>query len=93
MSARPDDKQERPDDLSPEWAEYESRWAVDVAAFGGPVEASRFLIRRKRIFRAAEQAGMTREMLEAFEPSKPGFEARIREAFAAVARSAGLAAE
>lgn len=79
-----------PDDLSPEWTEENSAWAVKVADFGDPVAASQFLLRRERIFRAAEAAGMTREMLAPFQPNKPGFEARVKRAFLSVA---GVAAE
>ncbi len=82
-----------PDTLSPEWTAYESAWAVDVADFGDPVAASRFLLRRRRIFRAAEAAGMTRDMLTPFAPNKPGFEARVEAAFRQVAGAAGMAAE
>lgn len=79
-----------PDTLSPEWAAYESTWAIDVADFGDPLAASQFLIRRKRIFRAAQAAGISKDMLTPFAPNKPGFEARVKEAFLSVA---GVAAE
>ncbi|MGL4412720.1 hypothetical protein [Roseinatronobacter monicus] len=79
-----------PDALSPEWAAYESAWAIDVADFGDPLAASQFLIRRKRIFRAAQAAGISKDMLTPFAPNKPGFEARVKEAFLSVA---GVAAE
>jgi hypothetical protein len=82
-----------PDELSPEWAAYESAWAVNVADFGDPVSASQFLLHRKRIFRAAEAAGMSKEMLTPFAPNKPGFEARVEAAFRQVAGAAGMAAE
>ncbi|MBC7153860.1 MAG: hypothetical protein H5U19_04450 [Rhodobacteraceae bacterium] len=85
--ARPPDT---PDALSPEWAAYESAWAVDLADFDDPVAASRFLIRRKRIFRAAEAAGISKELLTPFSPDKPGFEGRVKQAFLSVA---GVAAE
>jgi len=84
---------ETPDTLSPEWAAYESAWAVDVADFGDPVTASKFLLRRKHIFRAAEAAGMSKELLGAFAPDKPGFETRVEKAFRRVAGAAGMAAE
>lgn len=93
MPSTPQDRAETPDALAPEWAEYESVWAVDVADFGTAVEASQFLLRRRRIFQAAERAGIPKDMLTPFAPAKPGFEQRIEEAFAAIARSAGLAAE
>lgn len=79
-----------PDTLSPEWAAYESNWAVDVADFGDPLAASQFLIRRKRIFRAAQAAGISKDMLTPFAPDKPGFEARVKQAFLSVA---GVVAE
>ena len=79
-----------PDSLSSEWAAYESEWAVDVADFGDPLAASQFLLRRKRIFRAAEAAGIAKDMLTPFAPNKPGFEARVKQAFLSVA---GVAAE
>jgi hypothetical protein len=82
-----------PDALSPEWTAYESAWAVNVADFGDPVAASQFLLRRKRIFRAAQAAGVTKEMLTPFAPNKPGFEARVETAFRQIASAAGMAAE
>lgn len=84
------DPDDTPDALSPEWAAYESAWAIDVADFGDPLAASQFLIRRKRIFRAAEAAGITKDMLTPFEPNKPGFDARVKRAFLSVA---GVVAE
>ncbi len=84
---RPNDA---PDTLSPEWAAYESAWAVDVADFGDPLAAAQFLIRRKRIFRAAEAAGISKDMLTPFAPDKPGFDMRVKDAFLSVA---GVAAE
>jgi len=84
------DPDDTPDALSPEWAAYESAWAIDVADFGDPLAASQFLIRRKRIFRAAQAAGISKDMLTPFAPNKPGFEARVKEAFLSVA---GVAAE
>lgn len=82
-----------PDELSPEWTAYESAWAVNVADFGDPVSASQFLLRRKRIFRAAQAAGLTKDLLTPFAPNKPGFEARVEAAFRQVAGAAGMAAE
>lgn len=79
-----------PDMLSPEWAAYESAWAIDVADFGDPLAASQFLLRRKRIFRAAEAAGISKDMLTPFAPDKPGFDTRVKRAFLSVA---GVAAE
>ncbi len=93
MSKKAKQPSDAPDALSPEWAAYESAWAVRVADFDTPLDASQFLIRRKRIFRAAEAAGMTKDMLDPFAPNKPGFEARVEAAFRQVAGAAGLAAE
>lgn len=96
MPARRDTPSEVPDELSPEWTEYESTWAVAVADFGNPVEAARFLSRRKAIFRAAQKLGIDKDMLTGFEPNKPGFEKRVHDAFealAAIAAGSGLAAE
>ncbi|SFE22584.1 hypothetical protein [Roseivivax sediminis] len=90
MSQKPDDPSEASDALSPEWTEYESAWAVDVAEFGGPLEASRFLLRRKRIFREAAALGIPKEMLTPFAPNRPGFEQRVHDAFG---KLAGVAAE
>lgn len=84
------DPDDTPDALSPEWAAYESAWAVDVADFGDPVAAAQFLTRRRRIFRAAASAGIDTGLLSPFAPDKPGFEARVRKAFLSVA---GVAAE
>lgn len=82
-----------PDHLSPEWTGENTACAVKVADFGDPVAASQFLLRRERIFRAAEAAGMQREMLTPFQPNKPGFGARVEAAFRQVAGAAGMAAE
>lgn len=93
MRKTADHQSDTPDALSPEWTEYESAWAVDVADFGNPVDAAQFLLRRKRIFKAAEAAGMSKELLSTFSPNKPGFEARIEAAFRKVAGAAEMAAE
>ncbi len=83
---------EPPDEI-PEWTDENSAWAVKVADFGDPVAASQFLLRRKRIFRAAQAAGMTKDLLTPFAPNKPGFEARVEGAFRQVACAAGMEAE
>ena len=84
---------ESPDDLSPEWTEYENRWAVRVADFEDLDAATRFLRRRKEIFREAQALGIDREMLTPFAPDTPGFEARVKAAFERLASVAGFAAE
>jgi hypothetical protein len=93
MSAKPADRSETPDDLSPEWTEYETRWSVNVADFDGPMGATRFLARRNEIFRAAAAAGVPKDLLTPFEPNKPGFEERLRSAVSGINRSLGWAAE
>lgn len=96
MPAKRDVRSEAPDELSPEWTEYESAWAVDVVDFENPVEAARFLSRRKAIFRAAQKLGIDKGMLTGFEPNKPGFEKRVHDAFetlAVIASGTGMAAE
>ena len=93
MSPKPEPDFGTPDDLSPEWTEYESRWSVRVADFPGPLEASKFLVRRKQIFAAALRAGIPKEMFTPFSPDKPGFEARIKSAFEKLAEVAGFAAK
>ena len=82
-----------PDDLNREWTEFESRWAVDVSDFPSVDEAAEFLSKRKKFFKAAQEAGFPRELLSAFAPNKPGFEDRARKALAKLNKSMGWAAE
>jgi hypothetical protein len=93
MQAKRDDPSEKSDDLSPEWTEYETAWAVDVADFGGPIEAARFLSGRARLFKEAQSNGITKEMLTGFRPNKPGFAERVADAFDTIANTARHAAE
>ena len=93
MQPKPDDPSEIPDDLSPEWTAYDSAWAVNVSDFGGPVEATRFLLARKQLFKEAQANGIPKEMLTPFEPNKPGFADRVAKSFAAIATAAKHAAE
>lgn len=90
---KPDEYQERPDDLNPEWTEYESRWSVNVADFETPLEAAQFVVRRKAFFRAAQSVGLPKDLLTPFEPNKPGFEERARKALTSLNRAMGWAAE
>ena len=89
------DPAEATDDLSPEWTAYEARWAVRVSDFESPLEASRFVVKRKAIFRTAQGFGIDPNMLSAFEPDRPGFEDRLGDALEKLAEVAhnGLAAE
>jgi len=82
-----------PDALNPEWDAYAQSWAVDVTDFGDPLDAARFLARRKRIFAETRAQGFPKEMLAAFQPDKPGFEERVGAAFSRLASVAGKAAE
>jgi hypothetical protein len=59
-----------------------------VSDFADPLEAAKFLVRRKKIFAAAERLGAAKELLTPFSPDKPGFEDRVAEAFSALAKSA-----
>ncbi len=93
MSEKRDDSFETPDALNPEWDSYASAWAVDAADFANPVEAAKFLERRKRIFVAAQTLGLDKELLSPFAPNKPGFEERIEDAFGKLAQVASMAAE
>ena len=93
MSKIPDDPSETPDELSPEWTEYETRWAVSVSDFGGMDEAALFLLRRKTIFLEAQALGISKDLLTPFKPNKPGFEDRIRDGLGHLAKVAGMAAE
>jgi hypothetical protein len=93
MPARRDDLSETPSEISPEWTEYESAWAVDTSDFGSPGEAAKFLISRKKFFRAAEANGVTKEMLTPFQPNKPGFEGRVVRAFESIMAATSHAAE
>ena len=93
MQSKANHPSEQPDDLNPEWTEYETRWAVKAADFEDPVAASRFLIRRKQIFFEAQRLGIPKDMLTAFKPNKPGFESRVEAAFTRLAAAARLPAE
>ena len=62
-------------------------WAVETSDFPDHNAALAFLMRRSEIFRAAEAAGLEREVFLPFAPSKPGFEDRVVEAFGAVLNS------
>jgi hypothetical protein len=93
MPARLDDHSDIPNELSPEWTEYESAWAVDVVDFGSPLAAAKFLISRKKFFRAAQESGVSKEMLTPFEPNKPGFEDRVLRAFETIKAATKQAAE
>ena len=81
MATKPQSEFGRPDDLSPEWTEYETLWSVLVSDFDSPLEAAKFLARRRKIFATAATSGITKEMLAHFSPNKPGFESRVKVAF------------
>ena len=93
MQTRQDEPSEKPDGISPEWTEYESAWAVNVADFDGPVAAARFLSGRTRLFREAQLNGIPKEMLTGFLPNKPGFAERVAKVFGIIADAAKHAAE
>jgi hypothetical protein len=81
------------DALSPEWAAYESRWSVQVSDFASPLEAAKFLARRKEFFAATQKAGFPKEMLAGFDPAKPGFIERATDAFDTLVKQTRHAAE
>ena len=81
------------DNDSPEWSEADFAWSVNNADFGGFAGAMAFLRHREEILRAAEAVGIAREAFLPFTPSKPGFEARVAEAYGPFAKAIGLAAE
>ena len=93
MADRRDKTSNEPDDLSPEWTEYEEAWAVEVADFDSPIEATKFLMSRKKFFRSAEANGISKEMLTPFLPNKPGFEGRVLRAFESIMSATKHAAE
>jgi hypothetical protein len=83
-----------PDEESPELTDEELRWAVRSADFGGDFMAvERFLTDRAEFLRDAEAAGMPREAFLPFRPNEPGFMERAREAFTALPKAMGWAAE
>ena len=82
-----------PDDLSPEWTVYESSWSVRVADFPSPLEAAKFLSRRKTFFAAAARSGVPKEMFSSFAPNRPGFEDRVRTAFESLIEAAKSASK
>ena len=71
----------------------EYRWGVRDIDFGGNIGAVEFLTRRTAILREAEAQGFDRTLFLAFEPNKPGFEARALAAIAAFKNSGLRAAE
>ena len=55
-------------------------WAVETSDFPDHNAAIAFLMRREELFKVAEASGLERDVFLPFEPSKPGFEDRLRAA-------------
>ncbi|MEM1274434.1 MAG: hypothetical protein AAGF88_11490 [Pseudomonadota bacterium] len=54
-------------------------WMISIQEFGYDQRAAvDFMIKRERLIRKATSAGVPREVFLPFEPSKPGFEHRIK---------------
>lgn len=53
-------------------------WFVETSDFPNHDAAYAFMLRREELFRAAEAAGFERDIFLPFQPSKPGFEDRLR---------------
>ena len=81
------------DEENPELTEEDFLWMVDVRAFPSDRAAHDFNVARWEFLKAAEAAGIPRETFLPFEPNKPGFMDRAREAFTAFPRKMGWAAE
>ena len=83
-----------PDDESPEITDEMMVWAVRARDFGGdPAAVVAFMQARSDFLRAAEAAGVPREAFLPFRPNEPGFMDRAREAFTALPKAMGWAAE
>lgn len=55
------------------------RWLLSIQDFGySENDAVDFLKKRERLIRKATEAGVPREIFLAFDPSRPGFEHRIK---------------
>ncbi len=55
------------------------RWLLSIQEFGwSEGDAVEFLRKRERILRKATEAGVPRDVFLPFEPSRPGFEQRIK---------------
>lgn len=66
---------------------------MNVADFPSVDAAVSFLLRRKEIFSAAQSVGFPKELLDPFEPNRPGFEDRARTALKNLNKAIGWAAE
>ena len=62
-----------------EATEEDFLWAVETSDFASHDEAYAFMLRREELFRAAELIGFERDIFLPFQPSKPGFEDRLRK--------------
>ncbi len=76
-----------------ELSDEDMLWLVNSADFGGFEAATIFLNNREALLSAAEAVGIAREVFLPFEPSKPGFEDRARQAFEAFLNATRHAAE
>jgi len=55
------------------------RWLLSIQEFGWrEADAVDFLKKRERLLRKATDAGVPRDVFLPFEPSRPGFEHRIK---------------
>lgn len=89
----PNDPPGVPDDESPEWTDEDFLWSVRNDDFDNHMAVLDFLTHREEILRAAEAVGIARAAFLPYEPSKPGFEARVAAAYGPFAKAIGLAAE
>ena len=82
-----------PDEENPEWTEEDFLWAVRHGDFADDQAVIDFLIRRDEILAAAEAQGIAKEAFLGLDPTKPGFEDRVKAAFSAFLHGPVLAAE
>ena len=83
-----------PDDENPELTDEQMLWRVSPSSFGGNVHASlQFMTEREEFLRTAAAAGVPRETFLPYRPNEPGFMDRARDAFTALPKAMGWAAE
>jgi len=81
------------DEDLPDWTEEDELWAIQASDFGTFEAMHAFLQQREALLTAAETAGVPRATFLPFEPGKPGFEDRARNALAALPKALGWATE
>jgi hypothetical protein len=71
----------------------EALWAVRTQDFGDVKAVHKFLRARAELLKAAEAAGLSRDLFLPLKPNLPGFEDRVAAAFGTVIGAINNAAE